>query len=127
MLRYRMKRLNLAVVLRQPVSFKIVLNKYFLLLLIVCFSLPVFAEESLSPNVCLKEGETSSVGGIPGNDGWKLNPPCCQGLIDRESIRVCGTGYAGGYVYACLKCGDKICDSKSENNCNCREDCSNSQ
>lgn len=72
---------------------------------------------------CLKHGESGSVGGVPGKSGWVLKPKCCKGLVDRESLAVCGKAYGGGYVYVCLKCGDGICDSKAESNCNCPEDC----
>lgn len=98
----------------------------YLLLICFVFSLSFLASaENPKQNLksCLSVGESGSVGGVPGKNGWKLNPKCCQGLKDRESLAVCGTPYGGGYVYACLQCGDKICDSKFESHCNCPEDC----
>ena len=89
----------------------------------LCLLLAPIISFSEQAEKCLNLGETSSVGGVPRGE-WKLDPPCCSGLTDRETIVVCGSEYGGGYAYICLKCGDNNCDHKLENTCNCPEDCS---
>lgn len=73
--------------------------------------------------VCLSEGQKGFVAGVPGLKGWKLEPPCCAGLKDRESLSVCGKAFGGGYAYVCVTCGDLKCDARYESICNCPEDC----
>lgn len=76
-----------------------------------------------SESACLDIGETGQVKGEPGPDGWKLKQKCCEGLVDKESIEVCGKGITGGYIYTCVACGDGVCERDIENRCNCAEDC----
>lgn len=76
---------------------------------------------------CLAEGESASIRGVPGDDGWQLKEKCCEGLVDREAIEVCGKGIAGGYIYVCVACGDGECQNNFENKCNCPEDCKGSK
>lgn len=70
---------------------------------------------------CLELGETATQAGeLPIKD---LKRKCCKGLVDKVSVDVCGKGIAGGYIYACVNCGDGKCDSNYESKCNCPEDC----
>ncbi len=82
---------------------------------------PVFRTQKTA--VCLKLGERSAEGGVPGSDGWKLTKPCCKPLVDRTAADNCPNTLLGGYVYVCLACGDGKCDGAHENKCNCPEDC----
>jgi hypothetical protein len=70
---------------------------------------------------CLVVGSRESLGGIPGPNGWVTN--CCKGLVDRTQSEYCKEPLLGGYQYICLACGDKKCDERYENRCNCPEDC----
>lgn len=72
---------------------------------------------------CLEEGETGNQRGDKNAPDWELKKKCCEGLVDREEVDICGKGITGGYVYACIKCGDGVCDSNNESKCNCPEDC----
>ncbi len=92
-------------------------------LFLIFLNLAFAGELKTTSLACLKHGQSGRVGGVPGKNGWVLNPKCCKGLVDRESLEVCGKAYGGGYVYVCLKCGDGICDSKVESSCNCPADC----
>ncbi|RZA07523.1 MAG: hypothetical protein EOP11_07440 [Proteobacteria bacterium] len=75
-----------------------------------------------SQAACLLAGTGGSMAGVPPPGGWKLDPPCCAGLVDRESVGVCGQGGGGAYAYTCVPCGNGACDP-GENHCNCAEDC----
>ncbi len=88
-----------------------------IIFLILFFSFSIQAEK------CLNVGDKHFVSGVPGPKGWVLPKKCCQGLVDRELLSVCGKGLTGGYQYICLKCGDGKCDKSLESKCNCPEDC----
>lgn len=60
----------------------------------------------------------------PGDD---MSIQCCEGLKHRTQKEYfdedCKTEFVGGYIGICLACGDGICDSTYESECNCPEDC----
>ena len=77
--------------------------------------------EPTTPDRCLELGESGAqVGEQPIKE---LKRKCCEGLVDKVSLEVCGKGIGGGYIYSCIKCGDGTCDINYESKCNCPEDC----
>lgn len=102
------------------------LKAFILILLSAAYFVAPAAEARVfvrGQKACLGLGEENSAPGVPGKAGWKLDPPCCPGLTDRESLKVCGQGHGGGYAHICIKCGDGKCDSRYESKCNCPGDC----
>ncbi len=85
------------------------------------FSFLSFANETYQ---CAKLGQslTPRDGGPPGSQGFENS--CCSGLKHAENKHACGKAY-GGYGGLCLSCGDKKCDNRYENKCNCPDDCKN--
>ena len=69
---------------------------------------------------CFKVGET--IGGVPIPD-----KVCCATLQLRPDKswfdKDCKPLPVGGAVGVCIACGDKVCDERYENKCNCPEDC----
>ncbi len=76
--------------------------------------------------------------GQPTKETTKNGPPmtdldsCCNGLVPTFSLSDFDSnckntymeqGMSGATSYLCLACGDKTCDKKYENKCNCPEDC----
>ncbi|MBD3248557.1 hypothetical protein GF336_00750 [Candidatus Woesearchaeota archaeon] len=52
---------------------------------------------------------------------------CCEGLVAIKQKEYfdskCNWNPPTGYLSICSNCGDEICDSEIENECNCPEDC----
>ena len=81
--------------------------------------------------MCVESGENcANLGQIGPNGSLGPNDPnqnveCCSGLILKSPKKAftndCHSGEGFGTV--CIACGDGICDSNYESNCNCPEDC----
>jgi hypothetical protein len=95
-----------------------------ILYIITLFLLSLFIGHSKS---CLKLGEHDYHGGVPVAGAIKKLKPCCKGLTGRQALPSIHEGEcsvtAGGFGHTCIACGDKTCDPKYENKCNCPEDC----
>ena len=71
-----------------------------------------------TPKKCQQLGEEENIG-VPS----RALTPCCGELVRIEPKRICGQPIGGYYGGVCTACGDKQCDSKYENSCNCAVDC----
>jgi len=70
------------------------------------------------------DSQTLDLGGPPGSGPPDPKAiPCCKGLLERNSIAYCGSAMSGSAEMICISCGDKKCEAKLENSCNCLEDC----
>ena len=110
---------------------KIILPLLFVVLFIsACATIETQNQNSPEEPQITEDKNCADLGQVGPNGSLGPNDPnqdveCCSGLILKSPKRAftdeCYSGEGFGTI--CIACGDGICDSTYESNCNCPEDC----